>query len=445
MNLRSRRAVPVSLAVLVAAAWIVAPSAASAVPSKPYAAIVSPSTGVLAGGTVGFTLTVKNDASPQSLGSVNLTVAANHDPSVVAPFTYLTTDAQPLLNGTTPRGDAAIVGNVIQLRNLSLPARSFLTLSFTAQAPCTAGTYDWKTAAKQSNDFSGTGNDYLLESPPASSLTTVTTGTCRLVFTEGPADAQVQLGVTQSSLDPTGSPIQVSVQTQDGALVTQSTAAVALAIGTVPPGGTSTLDGTTTVPAAGGVATFCDTAQIPGCSLPSIATHGQGYTLTASATGMDTGTSGTFNVVDNGTVCKNAGQCQAQAQVGNTSGLVVVTAAAGDLVSVSISVEALACAGYTPTSQVVTFNSTADSVSTVSVTIDAASVTKSLSKFQICFSSALPFTDRSGNLVPAGGAGLLADCSRKVGPPCLLSRVKDGAGNVILTLQAPAGDPRVQS
>jgi hypothetical protein len=195
----------------------------------------------------------------------------------------------------------------------------------------------------------------------------------------------------------------------------------------------------------GGVATFCDTAQNPGCGLPSIGSHGQGYTLSATATGIDTAISTSFNVVDSGAICKNSGQCQVQAKIADTTGLVSVTAAPGDLLSVSISVETLTCTGYTPTSGVVTFFSTAASVSSVTITIDAASVTKAASQFQVCFSSTLPFTDRSGNLVPAGGAGLLADCSKKTGPPCTVSRVKDKAGNVIVTLQAPEGDPRIQT
>ena len=192
-----------------------------------------------------------------------------------------------------------------------------------------------------------------------------------------------------------------------------------------------------------GVATFCDSQVLPGCTLPSIGTHGQGYTLSASSAGIDPAASSTFNVVDNGLVCKNAGQCQVQAKVADTTGLVTVTSAPGDLLSVSVGVDSLSCSGYAVTSQVVTYASTSAGVATVVLTIDAASVNKPASQYRICFSSTLPFTDRSGNLVPAGGSGLLADCSNKVGPPCMLPTVKDKAGNIFLTLQGPAGDPRV--
>jgi len=434
------------LALLVAlAGWAsFAGPAAANTSTKPYAATVTP--GPVGGGaTVAFTLKVTNDAQPQPLGSANLTMAVNHDPSISAAFVGLGADPHPFLNGNpaSPRGDATLVGNVIQLRNLSIPAGAFVTLSFSAQAPCVAGDYDWGIAAKQSNDFKGTGNDFSLEPPPASNLTTTVTGTCKLVFTTGPADAQVGAGITNSALDSTGSPVQVAVETQDGAVVTASAAPVQLAIGTVPPGGTSTLDGTTLIDAVNGVATFCDQVQNPGCSLPSIGVHGQGYTLAASSAGIDPATSNAFNVVDNGQVCKNPGQCQAQAKQSGTTGTLSVTAQPGDLVAVSVGVDTLTCSGYTITTQIVTFTSTANSVSAVTIVIDAAYVTKSPSQYQICFSSSLQFIDRSGNVVPPGGSGLLADCSKRVGPPCTVSRVKDKVGNVILTMQAPAGDPRV--
>src|SRR4029077_3340306 len=116
-----------------------------------------------------------------------------------------------------------------------------------AQAPCGGSPLTWGIAAKQSNDFNGTGNDFTLEGPPATNLTTTLTGACKLVFVGSPANAQVASGISTLPYDPTASPIQVAVQSGDGSVVTQSAAAVQLAVGTVPPGGTSTLGGTTQV------------------------------------------------------------------------------------------------------------------------------------------------------------------------------------------------------
>jgi hypothetical protein len=426
-------------ALVLGASFVMAGQPAGASPPKPFAASVAAST-VGAGDTVQLTLTITNDARPQPLGSANLTAATNADHS--SSVTLLSTNGTLLLGGNpaSPIGTATLAGSVIQIRNLSLPPGQFATLSFTAQAPCGGGPLTWGIAAKQSNDFNGTGNDFVLEGPPASNLTETLTGACKLVFLSSPADANATSGITTSAFDPSGSPIQVAVQSGSGSLVTSSSAPVQLAVGTVPPGGTSTLGGTTLVNAVGGVATFCSTN---GCSLPSLASHGQGYTLSASSAGMDSGASSAFNVVDDGTVCRNPGQCQVQSKLVDTTGQVSVTAAPGDLLSISIGVDSLACAGYATTSQIVTFTSTAASVSTVTITIDAASVNKAPSQFQVCFSSSLSFTDRTGNVVPPGGSGLLADCSKKVSAPCTVSRSKDKAGNISLVMQAPPGDPRV--
>ena len=79
----------------------------------------------------------------------------------------------------------------------------------------------------------------------------------------------------------------VTVQVQDlgGNLVADSTASIAMAIGTNP--GAATLSGTTPVDAVAGVATFSDL---------SINKAGNGYTLVASSSGLTSGTSATFNI-----------------------------------------------------------------------------------------------------------------------------------------------------
>src|SRR5439155_11173185 len=112
----------------------------------------------------------------------------------------------------SPVGDAAIAGSVIELRNLVLPSGDFLTLGFVAQAPCATGTYTWSIAAKQSNDFHGTGNDFWLEPPPATDLAVDVTGRCHLDFIRQPADAQVDASITSAPLQ-IGSPVQVEVET----------------------------------------------------------------------------------------------------------------------------------------------------------------------------------------------------------------------------------------
>jgi hypothetical protein len=94
---------------------------------------------------------------------------------------------------------------------------------------------------------------------------------------------------------------------------------------------------------------------------------------------------------------------------------------------------------------VVTFGSTAGSVTGGKLTFDEGSNTKPASAYQLCFSSSLPFTDRYGHVVPPGGSGILPDCSMEVGPPCTVSRTENEAtGYVTLRFLSPAGDPRIQ-
>src|SRR5207245_1268371 len=79
--------------------------------------------------------------------------------------------------------------------------------------------------------------------------------------------------------------VQVTAQDGLGNTVTTFTGTVTVAIGNNPGGGT--LSGTATVAAVGGVATLANL---------SINKVGTGYTLTAAATGLATGSSTGFNV-----------------------------------------------------------------------------------------------------------------------------------------------------
>jgi hypothetical protein len=392
-----------------------------------------------AGDTVRLTLTLRNDAST-SLGSADLSagVDATH-----SRFIYLGVDPAPRLNGTAPRGQASLAGGgVLQLRNLVLPPHAFVTVSFTAQADCESGAYGWSVRAKPTADFGG---GAAFAPGPSTSLTTPVEGECELQFLRQPADAQVGAGITNSPLDAAGSPIQVRLESDSGQVVNHSDDQVTLSIGHVPPGGTGQLDGTTTVRPVDGVATFCDPNQVPHCHLPSIPAHGQGYTLSASTEESEPATSTPFDIVDDGVVCSNHGPCRVYARFGETASAIKAFAAPGDRVSVSIGVDTIHCHGYTTTSEVVTYASTAGSVTAGKITFDEGSNSKPISEYQLCFSSSLPFTDRYGNHVPPGGSGVLPDCSEEVGPPCTVSRTENPiTGYVTITFLSPAGDPRVQ-
>jgi len=77
----------------------------------------------------------------------------------------------------------------------------------------------------------------------------------------------------------------IQIQDNSGNLITSSSVTVTLAIGTNP--GSGSLTGTISVSAVNGVATFSDLA---------ISVAGNGYTLSASSSGLTGATSSTFNV-----------------------------------------------------------------------------------------------------------------------------------------------------
>ncbi len=155
----------------------------------------------------------------------------------------------------------------------------------------------------------------------ASGLTSAPSPVFRI--TPGPA-AKLAFAVEPSNT-PAGSPIsppvQVSAQDTFGNTATSFTSNVTVAIGANPSGGT--LSGTTTRAAGAGIAMFSD-LTIDGA--------GDGYTLTASATGLTGATSGAFSVMPSypltvngngtgsGTVTSNPGGINCSVSNGVASG-----------------------------------------------------------------------------------------------------------------------------
>src|SRR5207249_4635257 len=129
-----------------------------------------------------------------------------------------------------------------------------------------------------------TGNGYTLTAaatgltPGTSAPFNITPGAAtQLVFTVQPSNTTAGAPITPA--------VQVTAQDAQGNTATQFTANVTVALGTNPGGGA--LSGTTTVAAAGGVATLASL---------SVNKVGTGYTLTAAATGLPTQPSAAFNV-----------------------------------------------------------------------------------------------------------------------------------------------------
>jgi hypothetical protein len=195
------------LGTLAALAVVLTPIGAGGTTTKPYKAVFSPSS-VNGGATnVGITLTITNLASPQSLGSVNVTTAKLNPTSSSSPA-FTITGASTSQPGATV--DLSGLPTLVKLRNLNLGPGGTLTVQITVTTPCTAGDYTWGLQAKQSNDFNGQpGNDF---TPTADSVlkTTVSAGGCHVAFLTQPKDTQVGHTITTGAFS-SGGPIKVGL------------------------------------------------------------------------------------------------------------------------------------------------------------------------------------------------------------------------------------------
>jgi hypothetical protein len=301
--------------------------------------------------------------------------------------------------------------------------------------------YTWTTAAKQSNDFNGTGND-VTGNNPASTIA----GSCHVEFSKGPKHAEKSpVVITNKIYDPSGDPVTVTVVNgDDSQTVTWWSGTITLALGDDPTG-VAVLTGGSPVTLANGVATFA----------PSIDRSASGYSLIATAAGTDgTASAGTstagvesasFNIVDDATICAASTACSSSAGVGQkTSAHVEASAdgADGDLVILSINDPTVTvnCGGYTETSDVVSFDVTdftgegfSPRSKIATLTLLVQFVTKSASKYEVCYDNGVdqPY--------------LLDKCANKTPmPPCILSKALDQDKNLVIVVSTPAGDPAMK-
>ncbi len=393
---------------------------------KCFAVAVSPSS-LTAGASAAFAFAVTNEASTQQLGAVRIS----------APAGFVITGAP---------GSASFTSSSALFLNLSLAPSATATLTVTAAAACNGGTYQWGVEAKQSNDFSGTGNDFQLDPASAGNLSGTLTGSCSLAFTSEPANTAVGAAIT-SAFDSQGGPVTVEVLDGSGHLDASSTAAVTIAIGMNP--GSGSLSGTTTVDASAGVASFSDL---------SISATGTGYTLVATSQGITSATSDPFNISGVIQPCSGS-SCSASASSTTTSGTVTTSpTTSGEFLAAGIGGVSYTCAGtYQRVSDPFSFDlfnssGVADPNArfTVMLEISKSAVQTSgrtgASQWQICYASTSPFTALPGTAGTAviGGVtvntGLLPDCSSSQGAPCVQARNKDNAGDVVVTFLA-SGDP----
>jgi hypothetical protein len=396
-------------------------------PGKCFLTTVDPQS-VAAGDSQTFTFTVKNEATTQTLGSVQVTAPAG--------FT--------ITNASAPVGNASYTASSALFLNLGLSPTQSATLSVQASAPCSSAASGWSVEAKQSNQFNGPNNTFVLDS--GSSLGATVSGSCSLAFLTEPAGGLAGSPITSQVGQPAAAnPVSVEVLGGDNKVVTSSSAVITLAIGANP--GSGTLSGTTQVQASQGVASFANLV---------IDQTGWPYTLVATSPGITpqpSATSSFFGIYGAWLSC-SGGPCSGSSQTKTTTGTVTTSSAtSGQFLGVGLGGVTFACGGsYQPLSDPLNFDvlnpsgTTSNALFTVTLEISKQLVQSSghpgASSWQVCFGSNVPFPAQLGTSlgpIVIGGVnyytGLLLDCtnSTPANTPCVLSRNKDNAGNVIVT------------
>ena len=271
---------------------------------------------------------------------------------------------------------------------------------------------------------------------------------CGLAFTQQPESAAVDAVITSVEADPSGTPVKVQRLDGNGVAASQSGVAVDLSI----------VAGTGTAHAALG-GTVSDSTNTGGVAVfqPTIDRAGTGYRLEASASGIASGDSDTFDIDDVAVAC--SGPCSGSGQQGATGAAVSADSTDGVL-KFSFGLDTLDCNDrinhfYVGSSDVLTFNVTGSTGrTTIEMTLAADSATRRSWQYDVCFSSPeSSFTNKYHRPIEAGQAGLLPMChwrprhhlhDHESDGPCVISKERDDDGNVVLTFSVPAGDPRAK-
>ena len=181
---------------MLGAAMLAAPAAGqtSTCPSsgKCFAVVVSPPSST--GGSASFSFAITNEASTQTLGSVQITALAG----------FVITSA-PGATSVTPSSVLFINLNLQPGATTSTP----LTVNVTPSSSG-AGTYQWGIKAKQSNDFNGSGNDFQLD--PASVGLTGSISSCSSSTCSASASSATTSGSVTTSSAPPGDFITTGIE-----------------------------------------------------------------------------------------------------------------------------------------------------------------------------------------------------------------------------------------
>lgn len=226
-------------------AAILLQSSVAATTTKPYSAVITPSP-IPGGATTPLTFSITNNASPQTLGSLNLTA-----PPGFSNANYVFVQGTGTVDQTSSQ-------TVLKLRNLNLAPNATVSVSMDSTAPCTnpPSTYTWSLTVKQSNDFNGPpGNNFTGNQP-----TTEVNGSCTLAWGDPPAQPASAVKaetITSVAYDQGGSPVTVRAVDSNGNTIT-TVNGLQVSLGNAATTGCPAATGFsgTTATMANGVATF---------------------------------------------------------------------------------------------------------------------------------------------------------------------------------------------
>jgi hypothetical protein len=279
---------------------------------------------------------------------------------------------------------------------------------------------------KQSNDFSGTGNDFA----PQNTVATPVANSTRLVWTQQPSDTEWDLAMSPAPA--------VSAVDACGNAVAPSGVTLTPAAGTL---------------ASTGATTSGTSVSFTTLKFTSYAFYGD--TLTASATGFQSVTSNAFDVVQKLVPCPTGTSCSS-GNVTDTNkttiaSIVSATNTTGNSQHMTVSVTGTppsTCGEPTGLTEPsfgtpATLKLTGGLSKTVTLTLPKTYVNQlpnNGTPFKdIClYNSSSAFVDKFGDAPST--TGLLPDCSSTVGAPCVISRGKN-AGNEVITFALLGGDP----